>query len=193
MFRPCIPLSLALIACTAPAQAFEARFEVRYGPLRPAEVTLSATETAQGYTAEGHVASSGVVGLLRPFHFDLQAEGTREGDSLRPGRFVGDLDTGRRQHRVTMTYDAGVPRIEAIAPEEAPTDWTLDPATQGGTLDPLSALYRLARPQQGAPCNRVIDLFDGRRRSRLRLEVPRINSRAAQCDGAYERVAGYAP
>lgn len=193
MFQSRAILALSLIACTAPALATEARFEVRYGPFRPAEVTLSATGDAQSYAVEGHVASSGVVGLLRAFHFDLRAEGARDGDSLVPGRFAGDLDTGRRQHRVTMTYDAGVPRIEAIAPEEPPTGWTLDPATQGGTLDPVSALFLLAHAQPDVPCDRVIDLFDGRRRARLQLEPARANARAAQCDGAYQRVAGYAP
>jgi len=192
--KPCIILTLALITGSAPAQAFEARFEVRYGPFRPAEVTLSATEDAQTYAAEGHVASAGLVGLLRAFHFDLQVEGGHDGDSLVPGRFTGDLDTGQRQHRVIMTYHDGVPQIDAIAPDEAPTGWTLDPATQGGTLDPLSAFYLLTRPEHAeAPCGRAIDLFDGRRRSRLRLETAHFNTRAAQCDGAYERIAGYSP
>lgn len=188
----CLVLPFAL-SFAAPVSALEARFEVRYGILHVADVTVLATEGAQDYAAEGHVVTTGLVGLLREVHLDLSVEGTRQGDSLRPRHYRGDVDTGRRQIQSELAYDAGVPRILALAPPEPAHPWDIAAADQGGTLDPMSALYTLLRPRAETPCGQVLDLFDGRRHSRLRVEAAHVSGDAAQCSGAYIRVGGYSP
>ena len=182
---------LLTLGLAVPASALEARFEVRYGILHVADVTVSASEDAQSYAAEGHVVTAGLVGLLRSVHLDLSVQGRRQGETLDPQHYRGDVDTGRRQIQSELAYTDGVPRILALAPPEPAQPWDIDAADQGGTLDPMSALYSLLRPRPEVPCGQVLELFDGRRHSRLRVDAAHVSGNDAQCSGAYIRVGGY--
>jgi len=201
MFRPpyLAALALALIAQTVSAQTSQPvslHFDVRYGLFRPAQVHLAITDDPQSYAASGLVRSSGLLGLLRPFHFDLRTEGARDGDTLRPQTYIGDMDTGWRQVQVDMQYINGVPQIRHIAPDEPHHPWSLTPDDMAGTVDLMTALYRVARPQpRDALCDWSLETFDGRRHARLALQPAREDpdGRRVTCEAAYIRVAGYSP
>jgi hypothetical protein len=93
-----------------------------------------------------------------------------------------------------MHYSGGVPVIDRIAPAEPQNDWSLDAANQGGTVDLLTALFRAARPRpRDALCDWSLDLFDGRRRSRLTLGPIEGHRNSLTCAGEYRRLAGYPP
>ena len=42
-------------------------------------------------------------------------------------------------------------------------------------------------------CNQIIDMFDGRRRSKLTLAPATLMGNSATCKGTYTRVAGFSP
>ncbi len=183
-------------AIAQPTQPVTLRFDVRYGPFRPARLRLDIRETAQTYAATGEVRSRGLLGLLRPFYFDLRVEGQRAGDTLRPGTYRGNMDTGWRQVQVRMRYVDGLPEIQSIAPDEPRRPWSVNPADLAGTVDLMSALYRVARPQPRAGlCGWSLDTFDGRRHARIQLDAapPDPDAGRVTCQAAYLRVAGYAP
>lgn len=180
--------------CAPPCARLDAWFEVRYGPFHLADITLSAHETTRTYAAEGHVASAGLIRLIRDFHFDLSVTGTRHEAAFQPDHFVGDLDTGRRSVQVEMTYPGGVPTILSIAPPEPPGPWRIEATDQTGTIDPLTALYRITRPRALPDlCDWSTDLYDGRRRARLTLAPAQSDHDLMRCQGTYQRVAGYSP
>ena len=178
---------------------FEARFDLRYGPFRIAEARIAGQIDTATYSAEGNVRSAGIVDLLRAFHFDLSATGIRPdtaGDdgAFVPDHYVGDADTGRRQVQVVMHYVDHVPVIERIAPNEPARPWSLSPDEQAGTVDPLSAVFRIVYPRADrAPCGWSVEIFDGRRRGELALAAPHVSGDTARCDGQYRRTAGYSP
>lgn len=189
-----IAIASAPCVATAAERTWQARFEARYGPFRIADLTLTATEDDTRYSAAGTVLRTTLISLIRDFHFDLRVEGRRNGADFTPDRFFGDLDTGHRQVRVEMHYDRGVPVIDRLAPEEPQRAYSLEAANQGGTVDMLTALFRVARPRPVAElCGWSVDLFDGRRRSRLVLEPARTQDGESRCQGEYRRLAGYAP
>jgi hypothetical protein len=186
---------LALIMFVVPGQAQEeSRFDVRYAGLRVGEITLVAEEIDAAYAIAGRFDSTGLATLFREVRFDMTAEGRFNSPIPRPRRYAADINTGRRESRVTLTYQGDTPAIAFIGPPRAPAPWDTDPAAQSGTVDPLSALYRLARPQPATTlCNWTLPIFDGRRRARLVLGPGRGNTGTITCDGLYQRVAGYTP
>ncbi len=198
MPRRRVVVLLVLLAMPAPnarAQTdLDTAFEVRYGLFHIADVTLAAHQDPSAYRVTGVVTSAGLVRYVRDFHFDLSVEGGHDGVVFRPAHYVGDMDTGRRQVQVEMLYPQDTPEILRIAPEEPTGPWTIAAADQTGAVDPLTALYRVIRPRlRDELCGWAVDLFDGRRRSRLTLDPAQPRGDTITCVGAYQRVAGYAP
>ncbi len=193
--RPLLFLLLPLLPGPALAQdEIAAHFDVRFGPLRVAEIMMSAVETDSAYSAAGRVTSAGLAGAFRTVRFDLAAEGRRRGDGFLPLAYREDVDTGRRTSIVDMVYPNGAPVVLRISPETESEPWDVDPAGQRGTTDPMSALYRLVRPRPyDALCDWELAVFDGRRRSSLALGPVETGQGRAWCYGEYRRVAGFAP
>lgn len=186
--------ALAIAPAVSAQEQWSMRFDVRYGPLRAARVLVDARQDARSYSIRGQAQSTGIVGLIRDFHFDLAADGARVGDAYRPAFFIGDIDTGWHETRVEMQYPGGVPRVLTLAPEEPVEHWTLDPTRQAGTLDPLSALLTLIRPRpRDELCGVTVETFDGRRRGRVSLAEPVEDRGALVCAGLYRRLAGFSP
>lgn len=194
-------LRLVLIAFLMPASALAqedivAQYQVRFGPLRVADVTFRATETDSAYAAAGRVTSAGLAGAFRNIRFDLSSQGRRDATGPAPDAYVEDVDTGRRVSQVEIRYRSGIPSVQRMVPDPDPDQaaWDLVPEDQAGTLDPMTALYVLARPRPLARlCDWSVAVFDGRRRSLLRLEGAETQGQAVTCEGAYQRVAGFAP
>ena len=192
-------LRLVLIACLMPASALAqediiARYQVRFGPLRVADVMFQATETDSAYAAAGRVTSAGLAGAFRDIRFALSSQGWRDGTGPVPHFYREDVDTGRRVSEVEISYLSGIPSVQRIMPDPPPAAWDLSPEDQAGTLDPMSALYILARPRPLARlCDWSVAVFDGRRRSVLRLDPAETDGQDATCEGAYQRVAGFPP
>ncbi|WP_071672850.1 DUF3108 domain-containing protein [Nioella nitratireducens] len=188
-------LFLLLLPHAALAQdIFTARYDVRFGPLRIAEIVLRASDTQSAYAVAGRVTSAGIAGAFRDIRFDLAAEGRRIGVAFLPLSYREDVDTGRRASRVSLVYPDGGPVLQSIIPAHAPQPWDVDPAAQGDTIDPMSALYRLARPRPlEALCDWSVAVFDGRRRSSLSVGPVEVESGRALCLGVYARIAGFPP
>lgn len=175
-----------------------AAFDVYLGGFRVGLVSLAAAEDGARYRAEARIESAGLAGFLRRVRYDARAEGeVRDGRHL-PLRYEEDADTGRRQSRSVMAYEAGVPRVVEYESnrDRGGRGEPLDPATQGGTLDPLTTLYLALRDvAPGEECSLDVELFDGRRRGRMR----HLDAGAAQpvaegevtCQGEYRRIEGF--
>ena len=85
-----------------------------------------------------------------------------------------------------MTYSGGVPSV--VAGETG----ALDPASQKGTVDPQTAIYAAFRDvDAGDVCKLNVQMFDGKRRSQVRLGNPRPDGEMIKCDGEYRRLKGF--
>ena len=189
-------LLAALLSVTAAAAAAQtthtATFDLRLAGIRAGVVGFSAVEDGRQYSAAARVTSSGVVSLFRSFSYDARATGRITPRGLVPTRYMESADTGERVSRAAMDYVRGVPQVKAYDPpqEARPTD--IDPATQGGTVDPMTAIYALLRDVPRAEvCTLSVPVFDGRRVSRVTTSGPRLDGDRIRCDGEYRRVAGF--
>ncbi|MFX0544087.1 DUF3108 domain-containing protein [Roseovarius sp. S1116L3] len=189
-------LTLALLAClTGPAQAEDIRasYDVRLLGLPVGKMRFAAREEAGAYAVTGVFDTSGI-GRIVEAGFRLSAQGRDRQGRLTPQAYDERIDTGSRQSTASLRYKGGVPRITggSVAAEVAQDPGALDPATQGGTVDPMTALWGVLRdrPLQGL-CSYDVTIFDGQRRARLAMTGRRDGAGQVICTGAYTRLAGF--
>lgn len=195
-----MPRLLSVILCLAfwalPAAAAETRsdmaFDVQIRGFNAGVLRMSTVRNAGSYAASARFDTAGIVGLFRPLRFDAGVEGRIRGATLAPLRYREDVQTHRREGRREIAFDGGVPRVVLEEPAREAAPWHLDPATQRGTIDPMTALVRvMAATAAGAACRLDLTMFDGRRRSQLVLGAPQAEGEGLACAGELRRIAGY--
>jgi hypothetical protein len=125
--------------------------------------------------------------------YDARVSGRVTNGRFTPVRYEEDADTGKRQSQSVMEYKAGVPQVKVYNPPKTPRPSDIDPATQGGTVDPLTAAFAALRdvaPEEA--CRLKLVLFDGRRRSQVVLADPQpTGGGGLACAGEYRRLEGF--
>jgi hypothetical protein len=171
------------------------QFDLLVAGIPAATMDFSATQQGDSYTVTAGFASTGLLALMRRVQFTARAEGAIENGLPRPARYEARAEAGRRSGEVVMDYADGTPQVRIDQPPREPADWQIDAATQGGTVDPISALFVTLRDvAPGAECNRRFRMFDGRRATELTVGPSRPSEDGTlTCDGEYRRIAGYPP
>lgn len=191
-----IPPMLAMLACLAgTAQAEEARptFDVRLLGLPVGKMQFAARENASEYAVTGVFDTAGV-GRILDAGFRLSSQGSIAQGRLAPRSYDERIDTGSRRSTVQLAYKGGVPRITggSVAAEVAGDPGALDTAAQGGTVDPLTALWGVLRDRPAAGlCSYDVTIFDGQRRARLAMTGRSEAGGQIICTGAYTRLEGF--
>lgn len=186
---------LAALAAAPAARADQtdsAQFDLQLRGISAGTLALSGAIEGAGYAASGRLQSAGLVAWLRKISYDARASGSLRAGKFTPHRYEEKADTGRRRTEAVMDYRAGVPQLKVYNPPRAPQDQDIDPASQGGTVDPLTAAYATLRdiPADQA-CQLQLTLFDGKRRSQIRLSDPRPAEGGLTCAGEYRRLQGF--
>lgn len=146
-----------------------------------------------GYFIRSTFATRGLASLVNA-SFVLSAKGRINDGRLAPRAYVEKINTGNRRSTARLDYKGGVPHLTSgsVAAEVAADPNALDAAAQGGTVDPLTALYGVLRdrPKPGL-CRYDVTIFDGQRRARLAMTGRSQTGRRVTCAGAYTRLAGF--
>lgn len=197
MMRRFLLSLVAALTLVLPARAeitTEARFDVYFSGIRAGIVVFKGITTDTQYSVAGRLQSTGLLRLVADLRYDAVSVGRIAGDTFVPVRYTESADTGQRQSDAEMEYRRGVPQVKAYSPPREPKPFDLDPATQGGTLDPAAAVFFLLRDAPEAEaCRGAVPVFDGQRRSSLTVDNPRRQGDQLICDGEYRRVAGFSP
>jgi len=188
-----VALAAGLLAAPALAdQTDQAVFAVSIRGFPVATLSLAGATTGQAYGANGVLKSSGLLGWLRKIRYDAEVTGHMAAGRFVPDRYAETADTGKRQSAAVMAYRAGVPQLKSYDPPRAPLPDDVNPATQGGTIDPLTALYAVLRDvPQADICMLHVFMFDGVRRSQVALSQPQPGDGAVVCAGEYRRLQGF--
>lgn len=190
----CLGLCLGLwTALAGPGAAqTEARYTIRIAGFTVGDMRLAAREGPGSYSAVSVITSAGAARVFRRFSYRAEAQGRIDGDNLHPVHYEETADTGRRQSEAELAFDGGVPSVLRYTSPIPPDADAPAPSSQGGTVDPLTALYALLRDQPEAGlCDRKIVLFDGRRRSHVVLGAPGRDGDRITCAGEYRRLEGF--
>ncbi len=194
MLRLLLPALLLMLMPAAAAERVEAGYYLTLRGFTLGSFRLTSEAEAEGpYSLAAAIDSTGVARIFRRFSYRARAQG-RHARRFVPDRYEEVADTGNRRSEAALVYAGGVPRVTRYTSPEPVGPDSPDPATQGGTLDPLTAIFALLRdqPAEGL-CDRTLVIFDGRRRSHLRLGPPRAAEGGAVCEGEYRRLQGFTP
>jgi hypothetical protein len=187
---PALALGAAL-ATALPALADEATFDFKIAGLKIGAMTMNAEQDGDAYTAASRIDTTGLIGVFADFFFDGTASGTvRDGGTVVPRRFDATSKSPRALRHTRIDWKEGTPVLVSVEP---PRSSAPDPAAQTGALDPVSAGFRLFRPMPAERiCATTVDVFDGSRLSRLKLEPPVESGEALVCSGTFARIEGEA-
>jgi Protein of unknown function (DUF3108) len=167
-------------------------FDITLKGIRAATLSFTGEQNGTSYAVSGKLESKGVAALVRKVKYDARSRGYTKNGRYTPGSYSEKADTGKRKSAAVMEYRKGVPQIKSYDPPREPSPDDLNPAKQGGTVDPLTALYATLRDvAKGQECKVALQMFDGRRRSQITLSGRKAAGDTVTCNGEYRRVAGY--
>ncbi|MCP5072812.1 MAG: DUF3108 domain-containing protein [Rhodobacteraceae bacterium] len=169
-------------------------FDLFVRGFKAGSISASTNMNDTHYATSGSVQPTPFLRKLRDIGYQGSVWGTYAGFNFKPAKYSGNTKTGSRHSRVAMRFSHGRPIVDSYRPERDPRDYDIDPSAQHGTVDPLTAAYSIfADSPVSKLCNRSIQMFDGRRRSRLTVASPRPGPDGLTCKGTYTRVAGFSP
>ncbi len=187
---------LATLPATAQANRIEdkATFDVVIRGISAATLALSGVEENGRYAVSGVLKSAGIAALLRKISYTATVKGAVAGTRYTPSSYVEKSDNGKTQSTSTMTYKRGVPSAVQYTPARAAREKDVSPASQGGTVDTLTALYAMLRDvPAGQECNLTLQMYDGRYVSSIATSKPQPKGDKVVCAGQYRRIAGFKP
>lgn len=186
--------ALLSTAAGAEQRSDKGTFDVYIKGIRAGTLGFSGTSDGKSYAAAGKVQSGGIVGLLVKVRYDAQSRGRITSKGFVPISYSEKADTGKRVSEAVMEYKRGVPQVKKYNPPRVSTKGTLEPATQGGTLDPMTVIYAGLRDVPADElCKLNVQMFDGKRRSQVKLWGPRTSDGELSCSGEYRRLKGFTP
>jgi hypothetical protein len=187
MPKPLIALAL-LLAAALPARAEEAHFDFSIAGIKVGTMTMDSAQSGASYTATSRIDTAGIAGLLN-FFFDGTSSGTvTDGGKVVPAKYRAKSKSPRALRDTEIDWKGGTPTRVSVEP---PRSTAPEPSQQGGTLDPVSAGFRLFRRVPADEiCDTTVVVFDGSRLSQLQLAKPVAEGNDFTCEGAYARVEG---
>jgi hypothetical protein len=181
----------------APAAAADriedrATFDLVLKGIMAGSISFSGVQEGTRYAVTGRLKTTGLAAVLKKVRYEGAVDGTISKGRYAPSAYREAADTGRRQSESVMEYRGGVPQVKVYVPARDPRPDDVDPATQAGTVDPLTALYATLRDvEAGQECKIDLKLFDGRRATQVVLGDPVRDGAAVTCPGEYRRLAGF--
>ena len=179
-----------------PASSYEnkdAKFSLKIKGVYVGTLSFSG-ELEQGkYNIEGAIKSGGIFKLLNKQEYTANSSGELRGNSFIPQSYVEYRNKKGKKSSASLSYENGTPQIRLYAPAREVNADTIDPTTQKGSIDPLTAIYAtLADIDNRKPCKIDLKVFDGKRQSSVQL-FPILKKRKGliMCFGEYNRVAGF--
>ena len=198
LFAACLAVMTLLAGLSGPGHAQSANvtdrhsFDVTLHGLRAATLSFAGEQSGNAYNVTGKLESRGLAAMVRKVRYDARVQGRTKGGKYTPSAYSEKADTGKRKSASVMEYRKGVPQVKSYDPPRAPRPDDLSAAKQGGTVDPLTALYATLRDvDAGQECKVALQMFDGRRRSQIAVSGRKAEGDKITCTGEYRRIAGF--
>jgi hypothetical protein len=171
-------------------EGFAATYRVALGGFRLGEASIDVRRMGSRYEAAARLRLAGLASWL----FDADATASASGDLVGPDPRPSQFDSTARfdddLYRISMRY-APLPEVEADPPLR-PRPYDAPPETTAGALDPLCAAVALCLPMpEDLISDRVVKLYDGRRRVDIAIGALRPAGEELSASGEIRRVAGF--
>ena len=191
--RTALIAALLIPALARADQSDAIRFDVILRGIKAGELRIDGRIEGGSYTAKGVMETTGLAAMMRKIRYTAASQGSTRDTRFTPERYSETAERGNGTRRdFEIRYQAGTPVSVASNPPRQPKDRDVDPAAQGGTIDPLTALYAVLRDvAPGEACKLDVKMFDGARRSQVQLAAPKAAGQGVTCAGEYRRLEGF--
>ncbi|AHM04150.1 hypothetical protein roselon_01784 [Roseibacterium elongatum DSM 19469] len=190
--RRCVLAGLAgLVIAMAPQAKAQDNFafDVIYGPLTVARIAVAHRESGNAYAVGANIRATGLAAAFARVNFRLNAEGVFGSPRLSALSYRETVDTGQRQSAVDMIWRGGTPVVRS---QQAGTATPVPPSRAQGSVDPLTAMYRLARARpENQLCNWSASIYDGARLASVTVGSPRRSGDVITCNATHRRLEGF--
>ncbi|MBZ4023765.1 hypothetical protein CKO11_15030 [Rhodobacter sp. TJ_12] len=167
-------------------------FDVLLKGIKAGELVIDGKIQGNRYGVIGVMQTTGLAAALKKIRYDASADGTFSRGVFRPRSTKISARRGESRSKNAVIYKGGVPASVIHEPPRAPRPNDVDPAKQGGTIDPLTALYAVLRDvDRDEACKLKVVMFDGTKRSQVALSTPQAAGDGVICAGEYRRLAGF--
>lgn len=185
-------LGLALAPAAHADQTDRITFDVSLKGLSAGELVIDGKIDGNGYAAKGLMQTTGLAGAIKKIRYDATASGSFAKGRFTPRSVEVAARRGDERTKNTMIYKGGTPASVSHEPPRSPRPNDVDPAKQGGTIDPLTALYAVLRDvDRSEACKLNVTMFDGTKRTQVALSAPQAAGAGVTCAGEYRRIAGF--
>lgn len=177
-----------------PDGQYVAVYDIYFGGLYAGKLDIDANVGAQNYRADMNFTTKGLVGMFVDHDYKAKITGTVSADGLTPKHFSAESGNGKDARKIEIAYAGDGPTKVQVDPPYKKKPWSITPAEQAGTADPLTAALAALGPlPRGEVCNHTTEVFDGRYRFALETGPAEAKGDKLVCDGAYVRLAGFKP
>lgn len=212
LYRRAAPRAFVALACLSalggPACAqtrFRAHYTLSMTGVPIGQIAWLAAIGDQRYTTSATGKASGVLSVLVNGEGAVDVRGGVIDGRLAPRFFTSKILDDEGNSDLRMAFDEGVVKeLESSAPPFGSDRLPVTDADRRGVADPLSAMLIPSGEVALAPvnCDRILSVFDGRRRYDLALSYKRIDRVALDrsfsgsvliCGVVLKPIAGYRP
>lgn len=167
-------------------------FDVVLKGITAGRLSINGRISGATYGANGTMETTGLAAMLRTLRYDASVSGSVAKGQFTPMHFEETAVRGDDKAKHVIVYQGGVPVSVSREPPRKPRPEDVDPARQGGTIDPLTALYAVLRDvDRDEACKLKVTMFDGAKRSQVMLSAPVDAGKGVVCSGEYRRLAGF--
>jgi len=191
---------------SAPEKRLEADYIVTWLSFPVYSGKFDIAWNGERYRMRFHAEAEGIVRLAAHTDIVWETTGRLAKGGVNPERFEQANTFRRKTRRITLAYaDKGPPAVSVVPPESPGKRPPVPEPLKAGTLDPLSATFAaLALPRDAKSCGYGAKVFEGLRRTDVRLEfagtertpvhrVGGLDRQAVVCLMHAKRLAGYEP
>ncbi len=167
-------------------------FDVRLSGWTVGRMDLTVESDNRSYSVGAVLRTTGLASMFKKIDYQAMVEGRQVRGRFVPDRFSEQAVDGGDNSSGSIAYVNGAPTNVQSSPPK-PVGTPRAPLNkQAGTVDPLTAVFVIVRDaNKDELCDQDYAVFDGVRRTRILLNVPRKEDDGVYCDGAYIRVDGY--
>ncbi|MCE5973747.1 DUF3108 domain-containing protein [Sinirhodobacter sp. WL0062] len=168
------------------------QFDVELKGLKAGRLTINGKIEGASYGANGSLETTGLLGALKKLRHEASVAGDFKAGAFTPLSYNQTSERGDKKVDHVIVYQSGTPVSVSRNPPRTPRDLDVDPAKQTGTIDPLTALYAVLRDVDRAEaCALDVKLYDGSKRTQVKLEPAQTKGENVICSGEYRRLEGF--
>ncbi len=167
-------------------------FDVRLSGWSVGRMDLTVEADRSSYSVGAVLKTTGLASMFKKIDYQAMVEGRLVRGRFVPAQFAEHAIDGSETSYGAISYVNGAPSNVQSSPPKPVGTPRAPMSRQAGTVDPLTAVFVIVRDvSRDELCDQDYPVFDGVRRTRILLNVPREEDDGTYCDGAYIRVDGY--